>query len=214
VPGDGAESCSKGGRRGRREEAGDGGFLRLLRDSHIFASAIREFLDVRLLREISTEPLTPSQFHILKLMSLNGLRQVGEVANLLGVSSPAATKNIDKLERLGLVARSRSQGDRRATLLSVSRKGRRLVRKYDDLRVTCFSPMLEGFKPSEIKQLTKLLERLSSALVARSPSGERFCLRCAGYIEDECPVGRIRGGCRYHEIRSGRANNKIADDVS
>ena len=63
---------------------GERQFLRLLRDSHIFASAIREILDVKLLREVSPSPLTPSQFQLLKLMSLNGQHQVGEVANKRG----------------------------------------------------------------------------------------------------------------------------------
>ncbi len=54
-------------------------------------------------------------------MTLNGRHQAGELAEFLGVSAPAATKNIDKLERFGLVVRSPSKGDRRATQLSASR---------------------------------------------------------------------------------------------
>ena len=117
--------------------------FRLLRYTHIFASAVREILELKLLREISPLPLTLSQFHLLKLMTVNGQHQMGQLADFLGVSPPAATKNIDKLERLKLVVRNPSKGDRRATLLSVSPKGRRLVRKYEELKTARLSPVLE-----------------------------------------------------------------------
>ena len=114
--------------------------------------------------------LTPSQFHLVKLMSFDGHHQVGEVADFLGVSPPAASKNIDKLERLGLVVRTPSKGDRRATLLSVSRKGRRLVRKYEDLRAARLGPVLKGFGPEEVEQLTRLLERFAVSLLEAAPN--------------------------------------------
>jgi DNA-binding MarR family transcriptional regulator len=199
----GGSASSKRVRNGKKVHGGED-FLRLLRDSHIFASAICEILDVKLLQEVSPCALTPSQFQILKLMSNNGHHQVGEVAGFLGVSAPAATKNIDKLERLGLMVRSPSKGDRRATLLSVSRKGRRLVQKYEELRAVRLAPVMEAFKPSEIEALTGLLQRFSVSLLSHEPIGKRFCLRCAGYIEDDCPIRQVHGGCRYQEILGTR----------
>jgi DNA-binding MarR family transcriptional regulator len=175
--------------------------LRLVRYSHIFASAVREVLELKLLRDVSPTPLTLSQFQLLKLMSADGHHQVGEVADFLGVSPPAATKNIDKLERLGLVVRSPSKGDRRATLLSVSPKGRRLVRKYEEAKTARLSPVLERFQPEEIEQFSRLLERFSVSLLDVEPSGPSFCLRCAAYVEEGCPVGQIFGGCPYEKIR-------------
>jgi DNA-binding MarR family transcriptional regulator len=175
--------------------------LRLVRYSHIFASAVREVLELKLLRAVCPTPLTLSQFQLLKLMSANGHHQVGEVADFLGVSPPAATKNIDKLERLGLVVRSPSKGDRRATLLTVSPKGRRLVRKYEEAKTARLSPVLERFEPEEIEQFSRLLERFSVSLLGMEPSGPGFCLRCAAYVEEGCPVGQVRGGCPYEKIR-------------
>jgi DNA-binding MarR family transcriptional regulator len=214
VSSDDPSDCSAGkSRRGAKLARDEEGFLRLLRDSHIFASAIREILDVRLLREVSPCPLTPSQFQLLKLMSLNGGHQVGEVADFLGVSPPAATKNIDKLERLGLVTRAPVKGDRRATLLSVSRKGRRLVRKYEEHRAERLMPVLADFKAAEIQKFTKLLERFAVSLLSQEPSGERgdrFCLHCAGYIEEDCPVSQVHGGCRYLKVRGARPDVDLA----
>lgn len=183
-----------------------GDLLRLVRHSHIFASAVREVLELKLVREVSATPLSLSQFHVLKLMSLNGEHQVGEVADFLGVSSPAATKNIDKLEALGLVVRSPSKGDRRATLLSVSAKGRRLVRRYEELKAARLSPVLEKFRPEEVEQLSRLLERFSVSLLEEELAGgdDGSCLRCDAYLQSGCPVGRLRGGCPYQTAHRGR----------
>jgi DNA-binding MarR family transcriptional regulator len=175
--------------------------LRFLRFSHIFASVVREIFEVKLLNEASSYPLTPTQFQLIKLMAIDGHHQVGEVADFLGVSPPAATKNIDKLERLGLVARSRSPGDRRATLLSVSRKGRRLVRKYEKSRRARLAPMLQRFGPEELEQLSRSLERFSVFLLGEESTQRGYCLRCAGCVEEGCPVGRSQGGCPYERIR-------------
>jgi DNA-binding MarR family transcriptional regulator len=155
---------------------------------------------------VSTVPLTLSQFHLLKLMFLNGRHQVGEVADFLGVSPPAATKNVDKLEAHGLVVRAPSKGDRRATLLSVSPKGRRLVRRYEELKAARLSPVLAKFQPEELRQLSRLLERFSLSLLEKEipRQGDGVCLRCDAYIQSGCPVGRLRGGCPYQSARRAR----------
>jgi DNA-binding MarR family transcriptional regulator len=181
---------------------------RLIRHSHIFASAVREILESKLIREASAIPLTASQFHILKVMALNGPHQLGELADFLGVSGPAITKNIDKLERLGFVVRNPSTGDRRVTLMSVSRAGRRVVDKYERLKTARLAPVLATFKAQELETFTSLLERFSISLLRQEKSQREFCLRCEVYIESNCPVGRVRGGCPYQMSRQGRTQTE------
>ena len=180
----------------------------LLRYSHIFASVVREILELKLLREISSEPLTLSQFHLLKLISLNGHHQVGEVADFLGVTPPAATKNVDKLERLGLVVRRPSEGDRRATLLGSSARGRRLVERYERLKAERLTPVVEAFEPDELRLLSDLLERFSVVLLAaESRAGEGdsgICLRCSAYYEEKCSIPHVQDGCPYQKVRASR----------
>lgn len=188
----------------------DTDLFRLIRYSHIFASAVREVLETKLIKKASPLPLTISQFHILKVMALNGQHQVGELADFLGVSAPAATKNIDKLQRLGLVVRSPSTGDRRVTWLSVSRAGRRLVHKYEKIKAARLAPVLEKFRPEEIDQLSSLLQRFSVSLLEHEESRRGFCLRCSAYIESGCPVGHIRGGCPYEMSHTGRPRTEAS----
>ncbi|MEK7668787.1 MAG: MarR family transcriptional regulator [Gemmatimonadota bacterium] len=163
---------------------------------------VREVLDDGLLRETTPLPLTVSQFHLLRLITLSGLHHVGQVADFLGVSAPAATKNIDKLERLGLVARKPSLGDRRATLLEASPEGHQLVRRHAALTKARLLPILDSYPPGTAAELTTLLEQYSVSLLRLVRSTNGFCLRCAAYIEDGCPVGGVRGGCPYQRTRA------------
>jgi DNA-binding MarR family transcriptional regulator len=183
-----------------------------LRYCHVFASAVREILELKPLRASSPLPLTLPQFHLLKLMARDGQHQLGKVADILGVSRPAATRNIDKLERLGLVVRSPWKGDRRATSLSVSPKGRRLVRKYEELKAAQLTPVLESFRPKEVEQLARLLERFSISLLDLGQAQREHCLRCAAYLEDDCPVGHSRGGCPYQGVRAARPGSGAAGE--
>jgi DNA-binding MarR family transcriptional regulator len=192
---------------------GGNGHFDLVRYSHIFASAVRDLLELKVLREATADPLTLPQFHLLKLISLNGSHQVGEVAQFLGVSPPAATKNIDKLEGLGLVARSPSTDDRRATLLASSRKGRALVKRYETLKEKRLEPVLDGFSEKELDQMTQLLERFSLRLISQEDTGEGLCMRCSAYYDEACPVNHLRNGCPYQKVREhkrGGAESKTA----
>ena len=194
------QSSEGRGETGRGGSAAEERLHGVLRLSHIFSSVVREILEVRLLEDSTPLPLTLSQFHILKLMTLNGRHQVGELAEFLGVSAPAITKNVDKLERFGLVVRMPSEGDRRATLLSPSQKGRRLVEKYEELKMARLRPALSGFSGEELEHFASMLERVAVALLRLEETPRGFCMRCAAYIETGCPVGHVRGGCPYDRL--------------
>jgi len=193
-------------------------YTRFLRNSHIFAFAVRDVLERKYLKDTSPHPLTLSQFYLLKLMSNNGRHQVGEIANFLGISPAAASKTIDKLEGLGLVVRKPSEGDRRATLLSVSLSGRRLVTAYEDLKAARLFPILDNFKQHEIEELTRLLEKLAVEVFKlekeqTQKEGNGNCLRCAVYLENDCPVGELRGGCPYEKNHDISIDRKVLKET-
>jgi DNA-binding MarR family transcriptional regulator len=175
--------------------------LRLLRFSHIFASVVREFLEVQLLHEVSDEDLSLSQYHLLKLITLDGEHQMGQVAEFLGISPPAATKNIDKMERLGLVSRMPSTGDRRATLLEPSLQGRQLVSRFETLKESRLAPVLDSFSQKELKQMADLLERFSLRLIHAQEPMSQICLRCSAYYDENCPVPHLQDGCPYRKVK-------------
>ncbi len=179
------------------------GSRRLLRQSHIFGSALREVLEERVLGEVTPHPLSVAQFHILRVMTLNGHHRVQQVADFLGVSAPAASKNIDKLVKLGLLERIDDADDRRVTLLAASRTARRIVRNYEKRVAQVLEPVLEQFTPDELDDLTDLLRRFSTLIYQQRKPETGFCLRCAAYGESGCAIGHMQGFCPYEQARGG-----------
>jgi DNA-binding MarR family transcriptional regulator len=175
---------------------------RFLRCSHIFDAAVQEIGDPRGLPGFADSPLTLPQLHLLRALVANRQYRVSEVAAFLDVTSPAATKCVDKLERLGLVTRAPCASDRRATLLEASAAARKLVREYERVKRERLKPILSVFAPQEIDQLIELLERFAVELCSREEAEQESCLWCGAYFEDDCPIARTRGGCPCHEIQS------------
>lgn len=176
----------------------------LLRNGHIFASTFRDALQLGPLRHVP-RPLSPSQSRMLRLLCTNGPQPVGHVARILGISAPAGTRTIDALERLELVVRKSGKGDRRTTMLTPSRAGRSWVKRYERVKLARLVSALDGFSPAEVETMARLLERFSISLLRRGRGVRTACLRCNGYIEAGCPVGKARGGCPYQELSDARA---------
>lgn len=183
---------------------GDNGLFGLIRYSHIFSSAVREILEFKLLQEVGAAELSLPQFHLLQLITLNGSHQIGQVADFLGVTPPAATKNIDKLERLGLVGRFPCKDDRRAILVASSEKGRQLVERYETVKQERLAPVLDSFTATELSQLVHLLQRFSMALIGSAENCDGLCLRCSAYFDDKCPIQHLHTGCPYQKIRADK----------
>ncbi len=182
---------------------GNGNHLarRVLRISHVLSNAVQEILEKRLIRETAEASLSPSQIHLLKLISMNGDHFVGEIAAFLGVSAPAASKNIDKLARLELLRRVTPERDRRNTCLRITPKGRALVEEYEARRLRALEPVLDAFTPEEGRELSRLLEKFVTTLIRVETIDTRSCLRCGAFYEGECPVRGVTGHCPYERAR-------------
>jgi DNA-binding MarR family transcriptional regulator len=187
----------------------------LLRSTHIFASTVHDVLQLDPLHRIAKHPITPAQCNLLRIASMKGRHPVGQVASLLGISAPAATKTIDRLESLGLVERVPCEGDRRTHLFKVTASGRALVRRCENMKMARLRAVAEQFELEEIAQLEDLLTRFSVSLLSGPHDETRPCLLCAAHIHEKCPVARVRGGCPYAElIRGRRARESARGDPS
>lgn len=180
-------------------------FYRFLRYGHILSSLLREFLESSFLSELCAFRMTRSQFCFLKLIAANSDLQVGELARCLGVSPAASSKNIDRLESLGLVVRETSPEDRRATLLSASAEGRQLVRDYERLKAERLEPVIDTLGEQRTRELCDLLERVCLGLLERQAVPGTPCLRCAGYFRPNCAVEALHGECALKPRRGPEA---------
>lgn len=185
-------------------------FYRFLRSGHILRSLLREFLEEDFLRQVCPHRLTRSQFCFLKLIAANAELQVGELARCLGVSPAASSKNLDKLERFGLVTRGTSSEDRRAILLSVSDAGRKLVADYERLKAAQLAPVIEALGREKTEQLCDLLEEVCVGILERAVNPRDSCLRCAGYFSPTCSFEKLQGTCAFRS-RNRREETNVDD---
>jgi DNA-binding MarR family transcriptional regulator len=176
-----------------------------LGSTHVFASAVEEVVEKRLLEEITGRHLTLSQFKLLKMVALTDARTISDVALFLGVSNAAASKAVDKLVRRKLLRRAEGQPDRREIRLFLTESSRRLLAAYDEKKERKLVQLFRGFAEDELRRTARLLDRLSAGLVDRHASPEEVCLQCGIYFRDHCLVRQLVGrNCFYARARNHR----------
>lgn len=180
-------------------------FYRFLRYGHILSSLLREFLETSFLNQFSHHNLTRSQFCFLKLITGNSELQVGELARCLGVSPASSSKNLDRLEGLGLVVRETSPEDRRAILLSASEEGQRLVEEFEKVKAMRLAPVIEELGDERTEQLVELLQDVCLKLLEQDTIPSAPCMRCAGYFRPDCAVEELQGECALKPRRGAEA---------
>ena len=178
-------------------------FYRFLRSGHVLRSLLREFLEEGFLNRVCPHRLTRSQFCFLKLITANTDLQVGELARCLGVSPAASSKNLDRLERLGLVFREASDQDRRVILLNATEEGEDLVRDYERLKAAQLAPVIDSLGQEKTGQLCDLLEEVCGEMLRRVEIPRETCLRCAGYYLPNCSFEKFQGECALRPRKRG-----------
>jgi DNA-binding MarR family transcriptional regulator len=178
----------------------DGAYLRLLHYSHLFASVVRGTLEDRCLRQVTQLRLTIPQVNLLRLIDHSGTHGVGEMADLLGMSQPAASKNVDKLVRMKLVERQVQESDRRTTALYLTEEGGELIRRYEQLKEEKLKQALGSLGAREMDALTEGLEKMSY-LILKGESSQGICIRCSAYYTNYCPLRSLAISCSYLKNR-------------
>ena len=84
---------------------------------------------------------------------------MGQLAARLHTDRPYASVVVDDLERHGLVARLRHAADRRVRIVSVTREGRRVAARAEDM-LGGHREQLRTLSPTELTALERVLERL------------------------------------------------------
>lgn len=101
--------------------------------------------------------------------------RLGELAHRLLISAPVASRAVDSLEAEGMVGRRPDPLDARASLISITDKGRRKLAESETSAVKRFAESLDGWSEEESQNAIKLLKTLNihlSALTLPQESAE------------------------------------------
>jgi len=111
-------------------------------------------------RETETLGVTTRQATLLwRVRSSPGL-SLRELAAAEGISAPALSDHVDRLEALGFVARVRSNADRRRVGLELTQAGEALLRRVRSRRTTWLTTRLAALGPDEIAAIALALPAL------------------------------------------------------
>ncbi|HVU69386.1 MAG TPA: MarR family transcriptional regulator [Ktedonobacteraceae bacterium] len=120
----------------------------------------------RLLR-INTHPvrrgeITPEQYWLLKLLNKRVELSIGELAEVLGVTGSSVTTACKRLEKSGLLKRTRQADgqDERVVLVTLTDQGREQIEAWQQERRNELSKMLAPLSAEEQAELQRLLERI------------------------------------------------------
>jgi len=181
-----------------------------LGSAHVFASAVEDTVEKRLLEEVAGKHLTLSQFRLLMLVALTDARTINDVGLFLGVSNAAASKAVDKLVRRKLLRRTEGQPDRREIRLSLTESSRQLLAAYELKRKRKLTEVFRGFGRDELKRSANLLDRISAGLMDHH-NQEGVCLQCGIYFRNRCLVRKLLNReCFYLRNRTVQSRGRSA----
>lgn len=137
-------------------------------DAFVTASRALVSLAVRTIDEAPVD-VTLAQHRVLVLLAARGDLPVGDIAEGLGVNPSNATRICDRLQRLGLVSRTRSPQDGRVVVVGLSRQGVALVKDVTARRRL---------------EVEKVLSRMTPEQTIKAVEALAVFNRAAGEIED------------------------------
>jgi DNA-binding MarR family transcriptional regulator len=131
------------------------------------ADSLRPTL-LRLARELRREKIagvSPQQVGLLVAIKYAPGITVGGLAAGERVSTAAMSKRVSRLQRDGLVVRTKSEADRRCIGLTLTEEGQRTLRRVRSRRTAWLASRLSALSPAELasvgaaaKSLAQLLE--------------------------------------------------------
>ena len=117
---------------------------------------------------VAPVPVTLPQHRVLVLLAANGPQAVGTLAQQLGVNPSNATRVCDRLQRLDLVRRSRSESDGRAVHVAITPAGRRLVDAVTTHRRREVAAVLRELSPDQVDSVVAALTAFTRAAHERA----------------------------------------------
>src|SRR4051812_40042610 len=128
-------------------------FFRLWRASHVRAATA-----------LGSVGLTPASFGLLNLVGAREGAIQQELGAAMGIDRTTMVSLIDQLESAGLAKRTPSPTDRRARVIEMTPKGRRLLQRCRRMIGETEEEVLAGLSVDERDELLRLLRRaLASA---------------------------------------------------
>lgn len=166
--------------------------------SRILSQILSDVMEHNYLLGLGKLNLSKTQFSILKLLNSAGSFKGSELSNILNISRPAVSKNIDKLVQHKLASRTYPKKDRRTMEIHILKNGRDIVENFESLRLQKQEQALAKFSAQEQQQLADLLGRYVRRCMDQEDMLDLICLQCDDAIAGECLLKEQQLKCQYY----------------
>lgn len=134
--------------------------------SGTFNSILR--IEERSLDNRLTHSLTITEVHTIVAVGLHERNPMNVVAARLGVTLATLTTAVAKLVRKGFIERSRFEDDRRVVLVSLTKKGRQVLRAHNLFHHQMIDEALADLTEEEERVLAEALAKVRAFFDARA----------------------------------------------
>ncbi|MCC5978996.1 MAG: MarR family transcriptional regulator [Salinarimonas sp.] len=110
---------------------------------------------------------------------------MGELASVLQVRPPTASKTVSRLSALGLVARQERDGDRRVVRVALTEAGLERAEAISGLWDAVEDELLDGFDGKDRKRLRKLLRKAGRNLARLAGADDPDLANGAGAVFED-----------------------------
>ena len=124
-------------------------------------------------------PLDRALFPLLVSIERFGPIGVVELADRVGRDYTTVSRQVAKLESLGLVRRRASAADRRVRQAVVSPKGKAMTDRLDAARERIGRAVFKSWDKRDIDELTRLMRKFADAMTVDPPTVRRVCMSSA-----------------------------------
>ena len=115
------------------------------------------------------DTMTMPQYRVLVVLEGAGSLRMSDLAENVGVHPSTLSRTVDKLVTAGWIDRAASEDSRREVHVSLSAKGKRLVRKVTTERRAAIADVLAGMAPEDRAAVRKGMELFAQAAGEASP---------------------------------------------
>jgi homoprotocatechuate degradation regulator HpaR len=153
----------------------------------------REAVMRRFRPELRHHGVTEQQWRILRALAHSGPLEVSALAEATCLLAPSLSRILPDMERRQLISRRQLDSDARRSVISLERRGLRLIARHAPNAERIYDDIAQSFGPERLGQLFDLLRELEETLAAQ------------GTAKSDTPTdARVRSKARAPAARRAR----------
>jgi homoprotocatechuate degradation regulator HpaR len=108
--------------------------------------------------------VTEQQWRILRALAHSGALEVSQLAEATCLLAPSLSRILPELEARQLISRKQADSDLRRSVITLERKGLRLIATHAPYSEQVYNDIAQTFGPERLEQLFTLLKELEDCL--------------------------------------------------